>query len=223
MVDFPAPGMPVKQTISLVNSCRTNRVIYEATGNYYKDTSLKVVMRVFVAVEISNNALINSIAKLQSEINIIAKPVEPQNLHFTIQFLGEITEEVSQKIKQALKTIKFSTFKVNFKGIGVFPKMKFPRVIWIGTDEIGANFLVGLAKKVANVLSPLGFIPDKPFKSHITIFRIKNKVGEISKELEKFKTYEFGSQEISNIKLKQSVLTPHGPIYSDLGEVKARN
>jgi len=221
MVDFPAPGMPVRQTISFVNDKRTNRLIYEATGNYYKDTSKKVVMRAFVAVEISDKEIINSITKFQSEINIKAKPVEPQNLHFTLQFLGEVSEEISQKIKQALKTIKFSTFKVNFKGIGAFPKMKFPRVIWIGTDDVGGNALVDLAKKVENVLSPLGFTSDKPFKSHITIFRIKNKIGDISRELEKFETFEFGSQEISNIKLKQSVLTPQGPLYSDLEEIKA--
>ncbi|HUT05797.1 MAG TPA: RNA 2',3'-cyclic phosphodiesterase [Nitrosopumilaceae archaeon] len=178
-------------------------------------------MRAFVAVEISNREVISSIKKFQSEINIKAKTVEPQNLHFTLQFLGEISEEISHKISQALQTIKFSSFKVNFKGIGAFPKMKFPRVIWIGTDDAGGNELMDLAKKVENVLSPLGFTSDKPFKSHITVFRIKNKIDDISKEMEKFKEYEFGSQEISNIKLKQSLLTPQGPVYSDLEEIKA--
>ena len=67
-------------------------------------------MRTFVAVEISNQEVISSIKKFQSEINIKAKPVEPQNLHFTLQFLGEISEEISQKIKQSLKTIQFSSF-----------------------------------------------------------------------------------------------------------------
>ncbi len=65
---------------------------------------------------------------------------------------------------------------VNFKGIGVFPKLKFPRVIWIGTDENGGNLLVELAKKIENALTPLGFSVDKPFKPHITVFRIKNKL-----------------------------------------------
>jgi len=180
------------------------------------------MMRAFVAIEISDEKIVNSITTFQSKINIKAKPVEPQNLHFTLQFLGEISEDVSQKIKQALKTIEFSTFKINFKGLGVFPKMKFPRVIWIGTDENGGKVLIDLAKKVENVLTPLGFTSDKPFKSHITIFRIKNKIGDISKELEKFGSYEFGSQEISKIKLKQSVLTPQGPVYSDLEEIKAK-
>ena len=179
-------------------------------------------MRVFVAVEVSDMHVIDSITDFQSKLNIKAKSVEPNNLHFTLQFLGETPEEMVEKIKLALKTIKFSIFKVEFKGIGAFPKIKFPRVIWIGTDEMGGNGLVNLAKQVQDVLEPLGFTSDKPFKSHITIFRIKNKVGDISKELEKFSLYEFGSQEVSSIKLKKSTLTPQGPIYSDLLEVKAK-
>ena len=69
------------------------------------------------------------------------------------------------------------------------------------------------------MLRPLGFSPDKPFKSHITIFRIKNKIGDITKNLEKFQGYEFGDYLVSNIKLKQSILTSKGPIYTNLEEV----
>lgn len=179
-------------------------------------------MRVFVAVEVNEKKVIDSITQFQSKLDIKAKPVEPNNLHFTLQFLGEISEDMAEKIKVALRTINFSEFNVEFRGIGAFPKMKFPRVIWIGTDTDGGNSLVSLAQKVQVLLEPLGFTLDKPFKSHITIFRIKNKVGDISKELEKFSSYEFGSQKISSIKLKKSILTPEGPIYSDLEEVKAK-
>ncbi|MDH3191820.1 MAG: RNA 2',3'-cyclic phosphodiesterase, partial [Nitrosopumilus sp.] len=143
-------------------------------------------MRTFVAVEISSQQVINKISKFQSEININAKPVESENLHFTIQFLGEITEE------------KVSNFLIKFRGIGVFPKLKFPRVIWIGTDEDGGKALVKLAKKVEDALKPLGFVSDKPFKPHITVFRIKNKNKDIKKQLQKYELYEFGSQEITN-------------------------
>ena len=79
-----------------------------------------------------------------------------------------------------------------------------------------------MAGKVENLLSPLGFTSDKPFKSHLTVFRIKNKAGEISKELKKFEFADFGSQEISNIKLKQSILTPKGPLYSDIEVITAQ-
>ena len=178
-------------------------------------------MRTFVAIELSNDEVVESIKKFQSEININARPVEPTNFHFTLQFLGEVTEDVSQKIIQALQTIEFSSFSVNLKGIGAYPKPKFPRVIWIGTDEVGGNLLIQLAKKVEKVLEPLGFFSDKPFKPHLTVFRIKKKIGDITKELEKQKTIDFGIQKITEIKFKKSELTPNGPIYSDLEEVKA--
>ena len=178
-------------------------------------------MRTFVAIEISNDNIINSIKKFQSEVNINAKPVEPKNFHFTLQFLGEISEEISQKIIQALRNIEFSSFNVNLKGVGAFPKSKFPRVIWVGTDNDGGNMLIQLSKKVEKALEPLGFFSDKPFKPHITVFRIKKKIGDITNELNRQKTIDFGIQEVTNLKLKKSELTPDGPIYSDLEEIKA--
>ena len=178
-------------------------------------------MRTFVAIEISNDSIINSIKKFQSEININANPVESKNFHFTLQFLGEISEEISQKIIQALRKVEFSSFSVNLKGVGAFPKSKFPRVIWVGTDDDGGNMLIQLSKKVEKVLKPLGFFSDKSFKPHITIFRIKKKIEDITKELDSQKTIDFGIQEITNIKLKKSELTSNGPIYSDLEEIKA--
>ena len=176
----------------------------------------------FVAIEISKNEIINSIQEFQVKMDIHANPVESRNFHFTLQFLGEISEEIIHKIIQSLQTIKFSSFSVNLKGVGVFPKPKFPRVIWIGTDENGGNMLIQLSKKVEKVLKPLGFFSDKPFKPHITIFRIKNKIKDITKEMENQKMVDFGIQEISSIKLKQSKLTSSGPIYSDLMEIKAQ-
>jgi len=179
-------------------------------------------MRVFVAIEITNNEVISSIKKFQEGINIDAKPVELANLHFTLQFLGEISKEMAQKIIQSLQTIEFSSFDVNLKEIGAFPKPKFPRVVWIGTDESGGNMLIQLSKKVEKMLEPLGFFSDKPFKPHITVFRIKKKIGDISGELEDNKMVNFGIQNVSNIKLKKSVLSPNGPVYSDLLEIRAK-
>ena len=178
-------------------------------------------MRTFVAIEISNEDVKKSIKDFQNNLKINAKPVNMEQLHFTLQFLGEISEEQAQKVIESLKTIKFSEFAINLKGIGAFPKPKFPRVIWIGTDEKGGENLVELAKKVEIVLNPLGLVSDKPFKPHITIFRIKKKIGDITEELNKQKKVDFGIQKISSIKLKKSELTSEGPIYSDLEEVMA--
>ncbi len=178
-------------------------------------------MRTFVAVEISNEDIINSIKKFQTKIDIDAKSIDSKNLHFTLQFLGEISEEILQKIIQALHKIEFSSFDVNLQGIGTFPKLKFTKVIWIGTDDNGGNNLIQLSKKVENVLEHLGLFADKPFKPHITVFRIKKKIGDITKELGSQKMIDFGIQKVTSIKLKKSELTSNGPIYSNLEEVKA--
>jgi len=220
MVDLPAPGIPVKQTISFVNNKTKKLLVYEGTGNYYRDVKRKLVMRTFVAVEISDEQVMEEISKFQSELDIDAKRVEPQNLHFTLQFLGEISKEMSEEVCELLKKIEFSNFTINFRGIGVFPESKFPRIIWIGVDEKGGNALIDLAKKVENALTSLGFRSDKPFKPHITVFRIKNKIEDITKKLQMYESVEFGSQKITNFKFKQSVLTPNGPVYSNLMETR---
>ena len=179
------------------------------------------LMRTFVAVEIQNENLLNSIAKLQSDFKIKATAVNKQNMHFTLLFLGEITEEISEKVKKTLSTISFKPIEVKFNQVGAFPNAKFPRVIWIGVDEIASKQLIELASQVEKSLSPLGFRADKPFRPHLTIFRVKNNAEDISKILEKFGTVDLGEDVIMELKLKKSILTPSGPIYSDLQVISA--
>ena len=179
-------------------------------------------MRTFVAVEIQNSAVLDSIAKFQSELKIKAKAVSKENMHFTLLFLGEITEENAPKIMDALKSITFNPIQISFVGVGAFPNSRFPRVIWIGVDETAGQNLVNLAKQVEEKLCPLGFKSDKPFKPHLTIFRIKNNVGDISKELDRLKTIQLGRDTITELKFKKSILTPSGPIYTDLQVIKAK-
>jgi len=178
-------------------------------------------MRTFVAIEVNNKDVLNSIHKIQTELNIKAKPVELHNMHFTVQFLGEVSEEMVGKISDALNSIEFSAFSISFMGVGVFPKPSFPRVIWIGTND-GINELEKLAEMIRTKLSQIGFHPDKKFKPHVTIFRVKNKIEGLSDKLEKFSSYNFGKQTVSEIKLKKSELTPNGPIYTDLLVVKGK-
>ena len=177
-------------------------------------------MRTFVAVEITDGVVLDSIKKLQGEIKVAAKPVEIHNMHFTLMFLGEIPDEMVKRVQAQLDTIQFSAFDIGFVGVGAFPKPKFPRVIWIGLEN--GEKLVELAKIVEQKLAPLGFKSDKPFKPHATIFRIKNKTGDISDQISKYADTKFGSQRVLSIKFKQSVLTPSGPIYSDIGIVNAK-
>lgn len=179
-----------------------------------------VVMRAFIAVEINNAEVLSAIKKVQEEIRIDAKPVDTKNMHFTLLFLGEITEDTAVRISELLKTLDFRQFDIGFEGIGAFPKPKFPRVVWVGVKE-GADELVCLARSVEERLQALGFKADKPFKPHMTMFRIKNRL-DVTEWLAKYAGCRFGTQRISEIKLKKSVLTPSGPVYSDLEVIPAR-
>jgi len=178
-------------------------------------------MRMFVAIEVNHSSVLDSIQQIQSELNIKAKPVELHNMHFTVQFLGEVSEEMIRKISGALSSIEFSAFSITFASIGVFPKLNSPRVIWIGVND-GVNELEKLVETIRSKLSHIGFSPDKKFKPHVTIFRVKNKIEGLSNKLEKFSSRSFGKQSVSEIKLKKSELTPNGPIYTDLLVVKGK-
>ncbi len=179
-------------------------------------------MRTFVAVEICNESTLNAIAKLQSELKIKAKPVSKENMHFTLLFLGEILDDMVPKIMKSLGSVSFNPIEMKLIDVGAFPNPRSPRVVWIGVDKDAAKNLVELAVQVEEKLRPLGFRSDKPFKPHLTIFRIKDRMNDISHELNKFRSVEVGHETISELKFKKSILTPTGPIYSDLQVVKAK-
>ena len=179
-------------------------------------------MRTFVAVEISNESVLNSIAKLQSELHITGKAISKENMHFTLFFLGEISEETVQKVMESLGTVSFNPIELDLVGLGAFPNPRSPRIVWMGVDDSASRYLIELAKQVEDKLRPLGFRSDKPFRPHLTIFRIKNRINDISRELDRYKGVQIGHETISELKFKKSILTPDGSVYSDLQVVKAK-
>ena len=180
-------------------------------------------MRTFVAIEINNQEILDNITKFQKDTNIDAKAILPEQIHFTLQFIGEIDGISKEKIVNAVNRIEFSKFEITLQGIGAFPRTKSPRVIWVGVNEVGGELISALASQVHTKLSELGFKNDKPFKPHITVFRVKNKINDVTDELMKFNSKIFGTQLVSQIKLKKSTLTSNGPIYEDLTVVEATN
>ncbi len=98
-------------------------------------------MRTFVAVEISDEIILEKIKKFQEELQIDAKPTKINQIHFTLKFLGEINDEQCEKIKDSLREITFSQFDLLLKGVGGFPNLRNPRIVWIGTEDVGAKKL----------------------------------------------------------------------------------
>jgi len=179
-------------------------------------------MRVFIAVEILNKEILKKVETFQKSVKINANPTRVDQIHFTLQFLGEISEEKCQQVKNMLNEIYFPQFDVSLKNVGAFPNLNNPRVIWIGIEGDGAKKLTDLAKEIGIQLAKIGFETDRKFKPHLTVFRVRKKIENVSSIITDFETEEFGTETISKIKLKKSVLSPKGPEYSDLLEVNAR-
>ena len=177
-------------------------------------------MRVFISIEIYDESILKRIQTFQENLKIVAKPTRINQIHFTLQFLGEIDEKKCERVKVVLSKISFPKFKLSLKGVSGFPNLNNPRIIWVGTDK-GSQKLSEISKEIGMKLATLGFKENKKFKPHLTIFRIKKKIGNISSLMQECETVEFGSETVSKIKLKKSVLSPDGPEYSDLMEVNA--
>jgi RNA 2',3'-cyclic 3'-phosphodiesterase len=182
-------------------------------------------MRAFVAVEVSSTA----IAKLQKEILSTmgwnprdVKPVEPHNFHFTLIFLGEITDHDVDSIKEKLAGFQFEPFTITYTGIGAFPKPAHARIIWVGIDPEGIQRLTSLANEVVAKMSELGFKADKPFSAHMTFIRAKGRPIGASHISSKYQGITFGSDRIGKVHLKKSELKQSGPIYSNVYTIEAK-
>ena len=127
-------------------------------------------MRVFIAIEIYDEKILKNIQTFQKNVQIDAKPTKIDQIHFTLKFLGEIDEIRCEQVKDTIKKISFSSFDLSLKGIGGFPNLKNPRVIWIGIDENGGEKLTAIANEIGIKLTSLGFENDKKFKPYLTIF-----------------------------------------------------
>lgn len=176
-------------------------------------------MRVFVAVEVSNHDIINGIRNLQKSMGQAGKAVEPDNLHFTLRFLGEVDADQAGRVADALSAIRFEEFDVELRGVGTFGGPRRPRVLWVGTDTTGGRSMGELAGMVDGALDKLGWRRDKPFRAHLTVMRVKNREGLGG--LPAYRDRIWGTQRIRSVKLKRSVLDRTGPAYTDLAEVEA--
>src|SRR3989338_1123563 len=134
-------------------------------------------MRCFIAIDI-DPVLRQRIVEIQSKFgNGKLKFVEPENLHFTLRFLGEITEEQARQIRHALKTIEYPKFDIELYKIDGFPSLEKARTIWVGIRH--EQFVNKLVNLIGQKLEEAGFEKaeksGKEFNCHLTIARTKQK------------------------------------------------
>ena len=182
-------------------------------------------LRVFIAIDVEDPVLLSRLERIKEAIvatGVPMKPVETQNLHLTLRFIGEIPRyRVDEIIEQVLKPLRRQRFTMTLRGLGAFPSPSRPRVVWVGVSE-GAEALESIHGEIEKGLRDLGFQPARErFVPHITLARIRGSrnLHALVRLITEYSDYEFGSMTVTRIRLKKSTLTRRGPIYETLWEV----
>jgi RNA 2',3'-cyclic 3'-phosphodiesterase len=142
--------------------------------------------------------------------------------HVTLAFLGDVLDTDLNAVCNAVAraAAPFAPFEGQLRGIGAFPTLARPRVIWAGIE--GPRALHDLRQAIVKALTAVGYRPDDDrFAPHTTLGRIKadrrapQAVG-IAKTLEPHRDWSGGSFTVNTVVTLASTLTPEGPAYTPL-------
>ena len=184
---------------------------------------MSAFVRGFLAFDIENEGVRKNLTdtqRLVAQTGADLKLVEPENIHMTVRFLGDSTLNIADKVFEEMKKVEFTPFDVQISGVGVFPSLSNPRVVWAGISK-GADQLRNIFSQLEPRLQGLGFTPDpKGFSPHLTIARVRSarNKAELAEFIQKNADFDFGTVRAECLRLKRSELTPKGPIYSTLKE-----
>ena len=178
-------------------------------------------MRAFIALEVPAHVL-DSLVEFQGEVKSSGadlKLVERENLHFTLKFLGEISDAQVSDASSRLAKLGLQGVEVEVKGVGAFPTTARPRVVWAGAAPEDEGAVTSIADPVNESLRDIGERDERPFRAHITLARVRSPVNtkQLVDLLSRNTQRSFGKAKLTEFKLKSSVLTPGGPIYEDVG------
>ena len=181
------------------------------------------LIRSFLSFDIEDEVVRKKLSTVQDSLvqtGADLKIVEPRNIHITIRFLGDITSNMVEKVFGEMQKVQFIPFTVRIAGLGAFPDLRYPRVVWARITE-GAEQLRTIFNQLEPRLQGLGFTPNsKGFSPHLTIARVRSggSKAQLAEFITKNASYNFGVINAECLRLKKSDLTPRGPIYSTLKE-----
>jgi 2'-5' RNA ligase len=189
-------------------------------------------IRAFVAVELSpevTGVLQGLVQALRQEGLPSLRLVRPEGVHLTLKFLGEVpallTEKIAVALDQAVTGV--SPFQTQLHGLGGFPSLEAPRVLWVGLGDDLAP-LQSLFRAVEGALRPLGLpAEERPFTPHLTLARLRDgtppqerrRAGEA---LRRLAGQEQAPLRVEGVSLMRSVLRPEGAVYTRLHRAALR-
>ena len=185
------------------------------------ETTKSETLRCFVAIEIPQpiqTLLKNVQTRLQSKIRR-ASWTKSGNFHLTLKFLGDVHSETIDDVRKAIQDVADvqTPAPIAFGGIGAFPNLYRPRVLWVGVKQ-GASIVSRLAKAVNLELKHLGFPTDDRFHPHLTLARLRTPMNlePLKNMLRQYDTIDRAVVNVKEITLMRSELHPNGAIYTPL-------
>ncbi|MEW6443562.1 MAG: RNA 2',3'-cyclic phosphodiesterase [bacterium] len=180
-----------------------------------------MTIRCFLAISLPED-LRDSLENLRSRLDLPqfdVRWVQASNVHLTLRFLGEIPESDLRRISLAAGRAAEVTesFSFRIEELGAFPTLQSPKVVWVGVQP--PEPLTHLERRLSKELDQVQWPPpDKPFRPHLTLGRVKSPRGktELKKVLEKHQKERVGEALATGIELIRSQLRPSGPIYTNL-------
>jgi 2'-5' RNA ligase len=188
-------------------------------------------MRVFIAIDIDDKTR-KAIASLQKQIASKVdvkkgdlKWVEPNNIHLTLKFLGEISDEQLKEVSEIVNTVAqaHQKFTLEIESVGSFGG-RSAKVVWVGASK-GTDELLALQKDLDDLLAQAGYPKEeREFSAHLTLCRVNHPMAGIKmgEAIAQFSHLKLGSIAADAIYVYQSQLTPAGPNYTLLGDFKLR-
>lgn len=142
-----------------------------------------------------------------------ARRVRDEQLHLTLRFIGEVNDEIFQKIREKLAEIKSTAFTVRLVGLGVFPPRRQPHVLWVGIDP--SDPITTLRDRVESTIVQLGLPPEeRKFSPHITLARLKNTpINEVNRYLAGHDLFASSPFAVNTFALYSSVLSNKGATH----------
>lgn len=182
--------------------------------------------RLFIACHLSESAL-KAIQAVQNQLKSLAgvRWTKPSQFHLTLQFLGDTPSAKIDPLIATLHTALSETpaFSLAVEGLGVFPTLKRPRVIWLGFGE-GTQALTQLQRKVVQATAEHGFEAEKRrYSPHLTLGRVNQGVSaaeraEIGRHIEALNIGHVATSPVETVSLIRSQLKPSGAVYTTLAE-----
>ena len=181
-----------------------------------------MMIRSFIAVDLPEETrkLLEDIQRELKQCGAAVRWVKPRSIHLTLKFLGNIqpaqVEDIALAVAQEIRDQPPITLRP--AGLGAFPNLRKPRVIWIGMEG-EVQRLNGIQARVENSLEPLGFAREKRgFRPHLTIGRVKDR-RRLQPLIDAMATLDippFNSFDADEIILYKSDLRPTGAIYTKI-------